>query len=123
PDLSGPNPPQTNTGGGRGGYTYADATFNPLVTGPGNASWSGDLRRVVGGLGGRPLNGTPLITDLYRGLYFGGGGGAGEMNNNQGGNGGVGGGLVFVIAQSVTGSGTISANGAAGQDTCCSGHN
>lgn len=123
PDLSGPNPPQTSTGGGRGGYTYADATFDPLTTGPGNSSWNGDLRRVVGGLGGRPLNGTPLISDAYRRLYFGGGGGAGEMNNSQGGNGGAGGGLVFLIAQSVSGNGRISANGAAGQNTSGGGNN
>ncbi|HMR78613.1 MAG TPA: hypothetical protein PKD61_26080, partial [Polyangiaceae bacterium] len=42
-------------GGGRGGYTWSNSDQNALVVGPGNALWTGDNRREVGGLGGRPL--------------------------------------------------------------------
>ncbi|MCC6297313.1 MAG: hypothetical protein IT469_11460, partial [Pseudomonadales bacterium] len=123
PDLGGPNPPQTSTGGGRGGYTYAASRANPQTAAPGDAAWSGDARRAVGGLGGRPLNGLPSGGDPYRRLYFGGGGGAGESNNSQGGSGGAGGGLVFLIAREVGGSGQIRADGIAGQNTAGSGNN
>lgn len=123
PDLGGPNPPQTSTGGGRGGYTYGASRANPQTAGPGDAAYSGDNRRNVGGLGGRPLQGQPDIADPYRRLYFGGGGGAGESNNSQGGSGGAGGGLVFLIAREVFGSGQIRADGAAGQNTAGGGNN
>lgn len=123
PDGAGPMPLQTSTGGGRGGYTYGAATNNPQTTGPGNGAWAGDARRVAGGLGGRPLAGNPLVGDPYRRLYFGGGGGAGEMNNTQGGNGGAGGGLVFLMASDLVGSGSVLANGAAGQNTAGLGNN
>lgn len=123
PDLGGPNLPLTSTGGGRGGYTYAASRANPQTAAPGDASWGGDLRRTVGGLGGRPLNGLPSGGDPYRRLYYGGGGGAGESNNSQGGSGGAGGGLVFLIAREVRGSGQIRADGAAGQNTAGSGNN
>ncbi|MCX6181779.1 MAG: gliding motility-associated C-terminal domain-containing protein [Bacteroidetes bacterium] len=101
-----------SSGGGRGGYTFAMSNQNALILGPGNAAWAGDARRNSGGRGGRPL-------DYSTGrLFLGGGAGAGDANNNAGGNGGSGGGLVFIIAcGSVTGSGTIIADGNQGQDT------
>lgn len=123
PDLGGPSPPQTSSGGGRGGYTYAASRANPQTAAPGAAAWGGDLRRAVGGLGGRPLNGMPVVSDPYRRLYFGGGGGAGESNNSQGGSGGAGGGLVFLVARRVQGGGQIRADGAAGQDSAGGGNN
>jgi hypothetical protein len=123
PDLGGPNLPQTSRGGGRGGYTYAASRANPQIAGPGDAAWGGDLRRIAGGLGGRPLNGLPSGGDPYRRLYFGGGGGAGESNNSQGGSGGAGGGLAFLIARRVQGTGQIRADGAAGQNTAGGGNN
>lgn len=101
-----------SSGGGRGGYSWGNTNLNPTVTGPGNSAWGGDERRVVGGLGGRPLTNSPTGR-----LFFGGGGGAGHANNNNGGSGGNGGGLVFVIANNVTGSGSILSNGTAGGDT------
>lgn len=95
-----------SSGGGRGGYTSANSTSNPLTVAPGNSSWSADNRRVQNGLGGRPL-------DYNTGrLFFGGGGGAGESNNNFGSAGGNGGGIINIISYgTISGSGEISANG------------
>ena len=93
-------------GGGRGGYTYGANNSDALTTAPGNAAWGGDSRRQVGGLGGRPL-----INDPASRLFFGGGGGGGDNNNNTGTNGATGGGLILIDANSLAGSGTLSANG------------
>ncbi|MFM6983558.1 MAG: T9SS type A sorting domain-containing protein [Chitinophagaceae bacterium] len=129
PDLSGLNyllawnlegssfSASTSSGGGRGGYTYADVDRNALLTAPGNSSWGGNNRRNLGGYGGRPL-------DYSTGrLFFGGGGGAGDGNNNAASGGANGGGLVFIISYgNISGNGTIEANGANAQPTS-SGHN
>jgi uncharacterized repeat protein (TIGR01451 family) len=109
----------TSSGGGRGGYTYSANNQNALTTAPGNAGWGGDNRRQVGGRGGRPLDNDPAAGRLF----MGGGGGAGDSNNNQGGVGGRGGGVVLLIANTVSGSGTIQANGGAGQNTAGGGNN
>ena len=53
-------------------------------------------------------------------MFLGGGGGAGDGNNTAAGPGGAGGGLVVLIAPTVSGAGTINANGRAGVN---SGHN
>jgi hypothetical protein len=100
-----------SSGGGRGGYSWGQDNLDPTVVGPGGG-WSGDNRREVGGLGGRPL--TNSTTGR---LFLGGGGGAGHGNNTNGGAGGNGGGLVFVIANQITGSGTIASNGQNGGNT------
>ncbi len=102
----------TSPGGGRGGYSYADANKNPTIVGPANAQWAGDSRNIRGGYGGRPL-------DYSTGkLFFGGGGGAGDGNGNAAGAGGNGGGLVFLIsAGTVTNTGSILANGSNGGNT------
>lgn len=102
----------TSSGGGRGGYTWGWANQNPTIVGPGAASWNGDNRREVGGLGGRPL-----VNDPEGRLFLGGGGGAGHSNNDIGGRGGNGGGLVFIIANQVEGEGSIESNGENGQDS------
>ena len=96
-------------GGGRGGYTYGDADLNALTVGPGDNTWLGDSRREAGGLGGHALDNDPSSR-----LFMGGGGGAGDGNNNTAGKGGNGGGMVFVIAGSVTGAGSILAQGEVG---------
>jgi len=96
-------------GGGRGGYTYSSANQVATTVGPGDAGWGGNYRRERGGLGGHPLTSSPTGR-----LFLGGGGGAGDGNNGFTGPGGKGGGLVFVIAGTVTGTGSILANGAAG---------
>ena len=101
-----------SSGGGRGGYSYAVVNGDALTQGPGNDVWSGDKRREVGGIGGRPVP-----QDTAGRLFFGGGGGSGAQNNDAGGAGGNGGGMVFIIANSVSGSGMIKANGANGGST------
>jgi len=77
--------------------------------------------------GGRP--GSPTGTPTPTRLFMGGGGGAGEVNNATHGNsGGVGGGIILLNVGSISGTGTITANGGAGQsagwcvsfDTGCS---
>ncbi|GEM_PF-654618 len=120
PDVLNPGTPHllmtpigTNVspGGGRGGYSLADDPTppNPLTVGPRNAAWLGDARKSNGGLGGHPL-----VYDPTR-IFFGGGGGAGDQDSGQGGSGGRGGGLVYITNYgSITGSGSIEANGADG---------
>ncbi len=101
-----------SSGGGRGGYTGAQTDNDEAIVGPNNGAWSGDSRRTEGGLGGHPLT-----YDATR-VFMGGGGGAGEMDANQGGSGGAGGGIVFIKSfGSITGTGTIEANGANGQNS------
>lgn len=106
----------SSPGGGRGGYSYADANKNPTTVAPGNSQWAGDNRTDRGGYGGRPL-------DYSTGrLFFGGGGGAGDGNGNAAGGGGNGGGLVFLIsAGTVSNTGSIKANGNNGSNTINSG--
>ena len=110
------NASTSQSGGGRGGYTYARGG-NALTTAPGDADWRFDFRRELGGLGGRPMTYDPSGR-----LYFGGGGGAGDGNNNAAGAGGDGGGLVFVSAGLISGGGTIRADGNDGENTS-PGHN
>lgn len=121
PDIWNPATPHLNflpignnqsPGGGRGGYSLATTDNNELVVGPRNAAWGGDARKSNGGLGGHPLAYDPTR------IFGGGGGGAGDQDSGEGGSGGRGGGLVFVTCYgSVTGSGIIEANGAAGQNS------
>lgn len=108
PSISG----QSSTGGGKGGYTFSGNNCDALTQGPNDPCWGGDGRRPYGGFGGRPL-------DYSLGkLFLGGGGGAGDQNDNDGGDGGKGGGLIFIEAyESITGSGSINANGENGENT------
>jgi len=101
-----------SSGGGRGGYSYADNNGNALTDPPGDPIWKGDNRREVGGLGGRPAP-----QDTSGRLFFGGGGGAGTQNDNTGGAGGNGGGLIYIIADTVSGTGALRSNGANGDST------
>ncbi len=89
-----------NSGGGGGG--------NGGAGGVGGNTWSSNLAR--GGYGGVAI---PNAADL---VVMGGGGGGGSRNNSSGtaSNGGAGGGIVLMRAGTVSGSGTISANGANG---------
>ncbi len=103
-------------GGGRGGYSYSangGGALDPTTAAgaPGMAGWGGDDRRVVGGFGGHPVPNDPAAR-----LFMGGGGGAGDGNDGVAGHGGRGGGLVFLLTGSVTGAGSILANGEAGAD-------
>jgi LPXTG-site transpeptidase (sortase) family protein len=97
-----PTTNEENTGGGGGG--------NGGAGGKGGFGWRGVTD--TGGFGG-----TAFAVSSSR-IVMGGGGGAGAINNNDPtlSSGGVGGGIVFVRAGTVTGSGTINANGVDGQD-------
>lgn len=121
-NLDGTLTSTTNSpGGGRGGYTYGAANQDALTTAPGTGSWGGNQRRERGGLGGRPLANNPSTTGDTR-LFLGGGGGAGDGNNGAAGAGANGGGLILLVANGVTGSGTIASNGATAGNTV-PGHN
>lgn len=107
----------TSSGGGKGGYgTATTTTPNINSVGPNNNAWGTFKRPSFGGFGGRPL-------DYSTGkLFMGGGGGAGHMTAGQstGPNacsGGAGGGLIFLLNYgSISGTGTVSANGADGNN-------
>jgi hypothetical protein len=96
-------------GGGRGGYSWNFRDQNFFV--PANCSaWGGDGRQNIGGRGGRPL---PIYPNGDR-IFYGGGGGAGDANNFVQGSGGNGGGMIFVVTDTIKGSGLISADGGVG---------
>jgi gliding motility-associated-like protein len=106
-----------SSGGGKGGYGTS-STYTPNVTtlGPNTTSWGSLSRPSRGGFGGRPL-------DYSTGkLFLGGGGGAGHMSIGQsnGANacsGGAGGGLVYILNYgTISGTGTITANGVNGNN-------
>jgi len=90
---------QDNTGGG-GGANWGRG-------GMGGISWQSKLSR--GGFGGAPFYDSPGR------VVLGGGGGAGSRNNSTGiaSAGGAGGGIVLIRTGSMSGTGTITANGAA----------
>ncbi len=107
----------TSSGGGRGGYSASTASPDPLVVAPGDASWLGNLRRERGGRGGHPL-----APEAGTRLFLGGGGGAGDQNGvgaqaTRSGGGGAGGGLIYLLANTLTGDGRIAASGAPGSDS------
>lgn len=107
--MSGPGGLCASSGGGRGGYSYSDQLADPMVDAPGSALWGGNLRAERGGRGGHP------VSNAFTGrLFMGGGGGAGDGNDGAAGSGGAGGGIVYLIAQSVVGGGSIYANGQTG---------
>jgi len=89
-----------NSGGGGGG--------NAGAGGLGGNTWNSNLAR--GGYGGDTITGAANL------IVMGGGGGGGSRNNSTGtaSSGGAGGGIVIIMSATVSGSGTISANGANG---------
>lgn len=89
-----------NTGGGGGA--------NGGAGGIGGNSWNSNV--VAGGYGGA------AVAVAVNRMVLGGGGGAGSRNNSSGNasSGGRGGGMVIIRAGTVSGSGTISANGSPG---------
>ena len=103
-----PNNNGENSGGGGGG--------NGGIGGRGGNTWNTNL--TVGGVGGAAF---PAAANR---VTFGGGGGAATSNNgaNSTASGGLGGGSVMIRTGSVSGSGSITANGGDAQDsnpTCC----
>ncbi len=100
PATAAPGGNDQNSGGGGGA--------NGGAGGQGGNTWSSDL--PIGGIGGAAFPGS-----INR-VVLGGGGGAGGSNNNsstQSSSGAAGGGIVLIRAGSLTGSATITANGAA----------
>lgn len=99
-----PSANDQNTGGGGGG--------NAGTGGMGGNSWSTNL--AVGGFGGFGYSASVGATRVF----LGGGGGGGTTNNGTGSPGGgfassgaAGGGMIFIRAGSISGSGSLSANG------------
>ncbi|MDB5123994.1 MAG: type sorting protein [Mucilaginibacter sp.] len=116
--------------GGRGAPANAGGGGNDSNSGGaggGNGGQGG-----VGGLGYQPIGGSTLPNGGRPGLnlppdntrlILGGGGGGGHANDALTGvKGGVGGGVVIINAGSISGNGTISANGGAGQPGVYGGH-
>jgi uncharacterized repeat protein (TIGR01451 family) len=100
PTTAAPGGNDQNAGGGGGA--------NGGAGGQGGDSWNSNL--TIGGLGG-----TAFPAGINR-VVLGGGGGAGSSNNNpntQSSSAAAGGGMVMIRAGSLTGSATITANGAA----------
>jgi uncharacterized repeat protein (TIGR01451 family) len=95
-----PSANDENSGGGGGG--------NGGLGGRGGRTWNSNLD--LGGVGGDSV---PYSVSR---LFLGGGGGAGTRNNSAGAqsSGGSGGGMALIRAGSVSGAGTILANGAVG---------
>ncbi len=91
-----------NSGGGGGGNTGAG--------GIGGNSWNDNV--AIGGRGGNAV-----VAGLANKLTLGGGGGSGSTNNNAtlDASGGAGGGLIFLKAGTVTGAGSLLADGQAGR--------
>ncbi len=103
--LSGSNRATTGGGGGLCNDSGGGGGGHGAMGGNGGASYDGD--RDVGGRGG-----ARLLASFPARLTFGGGGGSGWGNDNAGTNGGSGGGIVWLRAASLSGAGTIEANGA-----------
>lgn len=104
PATAAPGGNDMNSGGGGGA--------NGGNGGQGGNSWNSNLS--IGGLGA-----SAFPASLNR-VVMGGGGGAGSSNNNnssQSSSGSAGGGIVMIRAGSLTGTATISANGAAAFNT------
>ena len=97
-----PSTNEQNSGGGGGA--------NGGAGGQGGNTWISNLPR--GGMGGAAFSASATA------LLLGGGGGSGTRNNSKPGSaessGGAGGGMVLIRAGSVTGAGTITADGATG---------
>ncbi len=105
-------------GNAGGGGTDGDAAANTENAGGGGGSNGGS-----GGFGGNSWNvnlslggegGSPFPATIDR-VSLGGGGGAGSRNNSDGDNqassGAAGGGMIFIRTYSLTGTGTLTANG------------
>ncbi len=107
----------TSSGGGKGGYgTSTTLTVNINTIGPNRSQWGAFERKSAGGFGGRPL-------DYSTGkIFMGGGGGGGhqtggQSTNTNACNGNAGGGIIYFLNYgTISGSGSISSNGANGFD-------
>lgn len=129
-DSGGSNPEQgsspTGTGGnsslanGGGGGAGEDATIPPGGGGGGHATAGSDGQSTISsglptdqGIGGGAYGSADLSAGLFAGAG-GGTGGEGTLGNRAGG--GNGGGIVWIAAAALSITGTVSADGAAGED-------
>ena len=103
-----------SSGGGTGNEGAAGSALTKTGQGGGSFPGGGGFSGVgAGGGGGGGQYGVKELTTLF--LGSGGGGGGGHDNGPlSGGNGGDGGGIIFIMANSVTVSGSITSIGAAG---------
>lgn len=105
--------PQANGGGGGNGHNAGGA-------GGGNGGDGGaggervasifSCQGIYPGLSGKSLATSGYSVGTQR-AFLGGGGGAGDDNNGASGDGGNGGGLVLILANVITGTGSIETNG------------
>lgn len=94
-----------NAGGG-GGSNFGAGGIGGQRDAPGFFDCSGEWP----GFGGKALSGFGYSLANQK-AFLGGGGGAGSDNNNQSGSGGNGGGLVIILANVITGTGSIEVHG------------
>lgn len=94
-----------NAGGG-GGSNFGAGGIGGTRSSPGFFDCNGDWP----GFGGKALSGFGYSLANQK-AFLGGGGGAGSDNNNESGSGGNGGGLIIILANVITGTGAIEANG------------
>lgn len=106
PQANGGGGGNEHNAGGGGGSNFGAGGVGGTRSSPGFFDCNGDWP----GLGGRALSGFGYSLGNQR-AFLGGGGGAGSDNNNESGSGGNGGGLVIILANVITGTGTIEANG------------
>lgn len=106
PQANGGGGGNEHNAGGGGGSNFGSGGIGGERDSPGFFDCNGDWP----GLGGKALSGFGYSLANQR-AFLGGGGGAGSDNNNQSGSGGNGGGLVIILANVITGTGSIQANG------------
>lgn len=106
PQANGGGGGNEHNAGGGGGANSANGGLGGTRYAPGFFDCNGDWP----GLGGNSLS-TYGYSATNQRAFLGGGGGAGSDNNNQSGNGGNGGGLIILLANVITGTGSIEANG------------
>ncbi len=111
---------------GRGNYANGGGGGNPHNAGGGGggnggAGGFGGFQWDCGGAGADPntrgMPGARLASPISTRIFFGGGGGGGQQNNGSATTGARGGGMVFVLANAITGTGRLLANGAAAAST------
>lgn len=106
-----------STNGGGGGNCVQNGGGGGAHYGGGGFGGYAILGQGLGGLGGQPVPYSLVTSDDQTGQFikprimFGGGGGAGEQKHGVGSAGGEGGGAMIIRAGSLTGAGTISADG------------
>lgn len=108
-----------NNGGGSGGSSYGNAKIIPMIGGSGGGGGSGYSSQPYpggGGGGGAILIASSSTITVTGSITANGGRGAESTSSWAGGGGGGSGGAIKLMAESISGNGTISASGGAGGD-------